>query len=122
MDVGPRGDKGAAAPVSSRMIFSETQSESDEIAKYQALLDEVVETNPPYTEGRFSGRGIVICGGGETYFTCAWVCIGMLRRTGCTLPIEFWYRGRAEMNSEMRALMENAGVVCIDAYEKVRHD
>ena len=122
MDLGPCSVKSAASSVICYMSFSEIQSESNEIAKYQAMLDEVVERNPPYPAGRFSGRGIVICGGGETYFTCAWVCVGMLRRMGCTLPIEFWYRGRAEMNSEMRALLEREGVACIDAYERARQD
>src|SRR5262249_33260735 len=71
-------------------------------------------------EKRFSGRGIVICGGGGTYFACAWVCIGMLRRLGCVLPIELWDRGRAEMNLQMMGLMDTRGVVCIDAYEPAR--
>jgi len=105
-----------------RMIFPRTESGPDEIARHQAMLDEIVATNSPYPEKRFSGRGIVICGGGETYFACAWVCIGMLRRLGCVLPIELWYRGRAEMNLQMMELMDTRGVVCIDAYERARQN
>src|SRR5262245_64363976 len=97
MDLGPRREQGAASHFAMRMIFPRTESGPDEIARHQAMLDEIVATNSPYPEKRFSGRGIVICGGGETYFACAWVCIGMLRRLGCVLPIELWYRGRAEM-------------------------
>lgn len=67
----------------------------------------------------FSGRGVVICGGGAKYFTPAWVCIKMLRRLGCVLPIELWHLGAAEMTPAMRRLLGPLGVECIDA-EKVR--
>jgi ADP-heptose:LPS heptosyltransferase len=60
------------------------------------------------------GRGIVICGGGDTYFPCAWVCIRMLRRLGCTLPIELWYLGPLECDERMRRLLEPYGVTCVD--------
>src|ERR1051325_9970608 len=62
-----------------------------------------------------SGRGIVICGGGQRYFTCAWVCIQMLRELGCTLPIELWYLGPMEMDARMKALVTPYGVECRDA-------
>ena len=39
----------------------------------------------PQPSKQHSGRGIVICAGGYKYFVCAWVCINMLRRLGCTL-------------------------------------
>jgi len=61
-----------------------------------------------------SGRGIVICGGGQRYFTCAWVCIQMLRELGCTLPIELWYLGPMEMDAHMKALVAPFGVECRD--------
>jgi ADP-heptose:LPS heptosyltransferase len=70
----------------------------------------------PSYPGRYSGRGIVICGGGGRYFTCAWVCINVLRRLGCTLPIELWYLGRHEMDQGMRQLLAPIGVECIDAH------
>jgi hypothetical protein len=71
---------------------------------------------PPYPEG-FEGRGIVICGGGIKYFTCAWVCIHMLRRWGCHLPIEVWHLGPGEMSASMAALLRPLGAACIDAHE-----
>jgi hypothetical protein len=104
------------------MKLQGTITDAEEVAKYQAMLDVVLAEARAYPEGRFAGRGIVICGGGDVYFTCAWVCIGMLRRAGCALPIELWYRGRAEMNAGMRALMEEVNVVCVDAYERARED
>ncbi|GMV96054.1 MAG: hypothetical protein AMXMBFR83_04230 [Phycisphaerae bacterium] len=54
-----------------------------------------------------------------TYFTCAWVCINMLCRLGCSLPVELWHRGPGEMSDQMRGLVEPLGVTCVDAL-KVR--
>ena len=63
-----------------------------------------------------SGRGIVICAGGEKYFTCAWVCVRMLRELGCKLPIEFWHLGPEEMTEEMKTLVKPFGVRSVDAH------
>lgn len=67
----------------------------------------------------FSGRGIVICGGSQKYFTCAWVCIKMLRHVGCLLPIELWFLGEKEMTKEMQEIANLLDVECVDA-TKVR--
>ena len=68
---------------------------------------------PPYP-GPFTGRGVVIPGGGPRYFPSAWICIRMLRDVGCALPIELWHVGD-ELDAETRALVEPFGVTCIDA-------
>jgi hypothetical protein len=73
----------------------------------------------PQRARRWRGRGIVICAGGSRYFPCAWVCINMLRRQGCELPIQLWHLHAGEMNSAMRGLVEPLGVSCINA-QKVR--
>ena len=45
-------------------------------------------------KGKADSRGIVICGGGQRYFPCAWVCIRTLRELHKTkLPIELWFLG-----------------------------
>ncbi len=75
-----------------------------------------METIPPYPS-TFTGRGIVMGGGGLGYFTCAWVCIHQLRRLGCTLPIQLWYLGKRELGERMRALVAPLGVECIDGLE-----
>ncbi len=75
-----------------------------------------IETIPAYPNS-FEGRGIVICGGGLGYFSCAWVCIHQLRRLGCKLPIQLWYLGQREFNEQMRAIVMPLGVECIDGYE-----
>lgn len=74
--------------------------------------------DPPYPRDRFAGRGIVICAGGARLFTCAWVEIALLRRhLGCTLPIEVWHIGSAELGPSMRNLLEDLDVQTVDALE-----
>lgn len=89
----------------------------DEKDHYRQLSREAIAGIKPYPRGLFSGRGIVICGGGSRYFTCAWVCINMLRRLGCTLPIELFYLGPFEMNPHMIKLVQPLGVTCVDAFK-----
>jgi ADP-heptose:LPS heptosyltransferase len=65
--------------------------------------------------GEYEGRGIVICAGGVRYFTNAWVCINMLRRLGCDLPIQVWHLGIKELDNQMKEVIEPLGVSCVDA-------
>jgi len=76
--------------------------------------DKFIHTIPPYPAGHHDGRGIVICGGGK-YFASAWVCINMLRRLGCKLPIQLWHLGGKEMTPRMKELVIPLGVECVDA-------
>ena len=73
-----------------------------------------IQTLRPYPGG-YEGRGIVICGGGLKYFPGAWICINLLRRFGCRLPIQLWHLGRKEVDVGMKALVAPLGVDCIDA-------
>jgi hypothetical protein len=88
-------------------------------ADASAALDAAAASLPPsgWSNG---GRGIVIPGGGARYFPSAWVCIRTLRAVGCTLPIELWHAGQAELDAEMRWLVEPFGVRCVDAEEVAR--
>ena len=70
--------------------------------------------------GGLKGRGIVICAGGIRFLTCAWVCINMLRRVGCRLPIQLWHRNASEMDASMRKLLAPLGVECVDAEQVQR--
>ena len=79
-------------------------------------LDSFIGTIPPYPES-YEGRGIVICSGGVRYFTNAWVCINMLRRLGCWLPVQVWHLGKKEMDERMKALLGPLGVTCVDAFK-----
>jgi hypothetical protein len=71
----------------------------------------------PAYPGGFEGRGVVICAGGVRMFTNAWVCIHLLRQTGCELPIQVWYLGEEEMDAAMRDLLKPLGVECVDGLE-----
>lgn len=62
-----------------------------------------VKTIPEYPGG-FSERGIVMCAGGLSYFTCAYVSLKALRRTGCSLPVELWYVGNELSEDAKKAL------------------
>lgn len=64
----------------------------------------------------FKGRGIIICGGGLRYFPSAWVCIRILRRLGCTLPIELWHLGHRELPMDLADLLSPLNVRCVDAF------
>jgi hypothetical protein len=82
----------------------------------QQALTERLASPTPYPEGRFEGRGIVICAGGPRYFTCAWVLISVLRRVHrVALPIQVWHLGRGELSEEMRLLLEDMQVEVVDA-------
>jgi ADP-heptose:LPS heptosyltransferase len=63
------------------------------------------------------GRGIVIPAGGPKYLPCVWVCINMLRKLGCQLPIELWHLGPEEVPESFKSLVKDLGVSCVDAYE-----
>jgi hypothetical protein len=78
-------------------------------------------SHPPPPLNGYGGRGIVICGGGARCFTNAWVCLNMLRRLGCRLPIQLWHLGREEMDREMEQLVAPLQVECVDA-SKVRRE
>ncbi len=78
-------------------------------------LEAFIPTIPHYPSNAYHGRGIVICAGGASYFTNAWVCINMLRRWGCTLPIEVWHHGESELDARMESLLTTFDVHCVDA-------
>lgn len=89
-------------------------------ASAKSAMERAIEAIPAYPSERFSGRGIVICAGGPTYLSCAWVCINMLRRAGCSLPIELWHLGDGEMPSEFRTVFTAIGVELVDAIRQSR--
>jgi hypothetical protein len=86
-------------------------------------LRAVTAATPVYPADRFDGRGVVVCAGGSRLLACAWVTIGLLRRTlGCTLPIEVWHLGREELGPVEAALFSELGVHTVDALEvRTRH-
>lgn len=73
-------------------------------SQFAAAAASVSETTKPQN---LSGRGIVTCAGGSVYFTCVWLLVNVLRRLGCTLPIQVWHIGREEMDYRMQSLLES---------------
>lgn len=79
------------------------------------IIDGFLGSVPPYPEGRFRGRGVVMCAGGSRMFRCAWVCLNFLRRFGCSLPVEMWALQDSELTDRMKALAAPLGVEFVDA-------
>lgn len=64
------------------------------------------------------GRGIVICAGGFTYGTCAYILLRGLREQGCDLPVEIWHKND-EMSAEMQNMFESFQDVEVRNIEQV---
>jgi len=83
---------------------------------HKISITKILNSNEDYPEEKFSGRGIVIPAGGEKYYIPAWVEINLLRYLGCTLPIEVWYYGDAEMPDNVKDIFRGLqGVSLVDA-------
>jgi len=76
--------------------------------------DRFARSIPPYPADRYSGRGVVIVGGGK-YWPSVWVTVRMLRDIGCTLPVQVWHLGPAEANDWIAHLLSGFDVDVIDA-------
>ncbi len=77
-----------------------------ELVRQRAVLEGVCGVEFLVPEGRFAGRGVVICGGGEKYLPSVYVLVRLLRHLRCRLPIEVWHLGNTEMPEEVRGLLE----------------
>lgn len=97
------------------------------------ILEETIRTCPPYPEGKYRGRGIVISVNAKPgwssgknlpngYFPGAWVVVNELRRLGCTLPIVFAYIGDLELDPKLVKLVEPLGVECMDLQRLTESD
>lgn len=86
---------------------------------YRTLQDNFIASLSDNPELTGSGKGIVIPGGGEKYFTGAWVLIHILRETlGCKLPIELWHLGPDEIPAGLAPELQKLNVQCRDAYDE----
>lgn len=81
---------------------------------FRRASERFIRTIPEYP-GRFAGTGIIICAGGTKYLACAWVCINMLRKLGCHLPIEVWHLGKKELNTKISNLLAKRDIKFVDA-------
>ena len=82
----------------------------------KARLKRHLQSLVPYPARQFAGTGIVVCAGGPSVFTNAYVLIHLLRRIhGCRLPIEVWHFGGAEMSPRMKHLLRELEADTVDA-------
>lgn len=79
------------------------------------LAERFLANVPPYPEGKFAGRGAVICGGGR-YEASVYVCVKMLRHVGWMHPIQIWHRGAEEPVSDRVRKLPGVEVVDILPY------
>lgn len=93
-----------------------------EEALYRQLLLDAAQRFPPYPEGRYHGRGIVVCAGGLSHLANAFVCMKLLREH-TDLPIELFHAGAAEMPAGVPRLLEDdlAPIVVRDITEPGLH-
>ncbi len=82
---------------------------------HRLLADRFLAAMPPYPEGRFAGRGAVVCGGGR-YEAGAYVLIRMLREVGWRHPVQVWHRGAAEPVSDRVRRLPGVEVVDAEAH------
>lgn len=55
-------------------------------------------------------RGIIMCAGGVTYLTNAYIAIRLLRHHDCDLPVEIWYQDESEVDERSKALFNGLDV------------
>ena len=67
---------------------------------------------PTYPAHLYKGRGIVIVGGGLKYMVSAWINVHLLRRAGCTLPVEMWFPISEQPTPHLEATLGSLGVSC----------
>jgi hypothetical protein len=84
-------------------------------AAHRLLTDRFLANPPAYPEGRFTGRGAIICGGG-IYEAGAYVACRMLRHVGWRHPIQVWHRGPAEPVSDRVRRLPGVEVVDAEAH------
>lgn len=93
--------------------------EDEAILELKNMWKSHVKEIPEYPEEQFEGQGIVMCAGGISYFTCAWICISNLRNLGCTLPVELWYLGN-ELTEEAIGELKKLDVDCRNFIEETQ--
>ncbi len=96
------------------------------LALQQNLKDYIADVSPPPGDAgpltavpggagpppSQKGRGVVVVSGGLRYMLSAWVGVAMLRRTGCTLPVEMWFPLLEYPTPPVVAALRAQGVVC----------
>jgi hypothetical protein len=96
------------------------QEEPNALTAFREISEEYLAHLPPYP-GHTRDRGILLCAGGCELYTNAWVCIQLLRKHGCTLPVQIWHL-EDEISDAMKDLMRPLGVEFRDATVVRQHN
>jgi len=89
-------------------------------AAMRRRAEEYIKAVPPYPEGRYQGRGVVVANSGDRSITGLYVAIRALRHLGCSLPIQVWYLGRnAVLSAKEKGVLAPFQVECVDV-DKIR--
>ncbi len=101
----PRPVNATPRPPGATVEIKTATGTEPELVRRRGMLDAVCGVGFPFPAGRFAGRGIVICGGGEKYLPSVYVLVRLLRHLRCALPVEVWHMGEAEMPADLRGLL-----------------
>lgn len=76
---------------------------------------DLVKLRPPYEKG---SRGIVTASGSSSRLLQSLVSISIVRKTGCTLPIELFYADEEEMYDDIKMILEfELNVKCVNVQQ-----
>jgi len=89
------------------------------VTKVKPGSDQPADGLTPFLGG-FSGEGIVIPAAGDGLIANAWVCVHMLRKLGCTLPIQIWHFSPDEVSLETKSHLGSLNVKCLDVTSVLR--
>ena len=106
----------------SRQRESDGKVPLDMIEEEKSRREAWIQNIPEYPADNFAGRGVVMVAGGTRYLTCAYVNVTMLRRAGCTLPVELWFLGKREVDHKAKKLFEHLGDVVFKDVEDYIHE
>ena len=90
-----------------------------DVQRAQQQLDSFMQLVPSYPSQSFAGEGIVTISGGLSYIAPSYVMLSMLRRCGCSLPVEMWFHSdelpprplRWEFENELFANLRSFGEI-----------
>ncbi|GIL68802.1 hypothetical protein Vafri_22039 [Volvox africanus] len=89
-DLPPYPNAAASAAAAAAATEAGNANDSSSISGSTSTSSSSSSSSPTTAPG-FSGRGVVMVGGGMRYLTPAWTSLHVLRRTGCKLPVELWF-------------------------------
>lgn len=92
-------------------IQSHTQLERVDADATRLSHIAILKSIPPYPEGVYKGKGIVILAGGK-FSTFATTGMGMLREIGSKLPVEIWMKDKQEEKPGWCKDIIQDGMVC----------